>query len=132
MEKKWWLKYAGSFSVDPGKKSVAESLSSAASLLNEPGNLLIFYPQGELESAYVRHIDFKDGLYEIATRTKGNCQLIWSSILTEYFEGYKPSVYFNLLDCGTNKDFDFEVLKRTINTHHLNAIKRNIRYTKED
>jgi len=132
MEKKWWLKYAGSFSVDPGKKSVAESLSYAASRLNEPGNLLIFYPQGELESAYVRHIDFKDGLYEIVTRTKGNCQLIWSSILTEYFEGYKPSVYFNLLDCGTNKDFDFEVLKRTINTHHLNAIKRNIRYTKED
>jgi hypothetical protein len=131
MEKKWWLKYAGSFSVDPGKRSVGESLNYAAKLLSEPGNVLIFYPQAELESMYVRHIDFKDGLYEIVTRTEGDCQIIWSSVLTEYFEGFKPSVYFNLLDCGTNKPFNFEALKKKINAHHLQSIKNNIRYTKE-
>jgi 1-acyl-sn-glycerol-3-phosphate acyltransferase len=131
MEKKWWLKYAGSFSVEPGKRSVNESLSYAAKLLSEPGNLLIFYPQGELESMYVRHIDFKEGLYEIISRTKGDCQLIWSSVLTEYFEGFKPSVYFDLLDCGDNKNFNFDALKNRINAHHLQSIKNNIRYTKE-
>jgi len=131
MEKKPWLKYSGSFSVEPGKRSVGESLNYAASILNKPGNVLIYYPQGELESAYIRHIDFKDGIYEIITRTTGNCQLIWCSVLTEYFESLKPSVYFNLLDCGTNKDFDFKKLKANINAHHLQAIKKNIRYTKE-
>ena len=131
MEKKPWLKYSGSFSVDPGKRSVEESLNYAASILSEPGNLLIYYPQGELESAYIRHIEFKDGIYEIITRTKGNCQLIWCSVLTEYFESLKPSVYFNLLDCGDNKDFDFERLKANVNAHHLQSIKNNIRYTKE-
>lgn len=131
MEKKPWLKYSGSFSVEPGKRSVDDSLNYAASILNEPGNLLIYYPQGELESAYIRHIDFKDGIYEIVTRTKGNCQLIWCSVLTEYFESLKPSVYFNLLDCGDNKHFDFEQLKANVNAHHLLSIKNNIRYTKE-
>jgi hypothetical protein len=100
-------------------------------LLNQPGNLLIFYPQAELESSYVRQIDFKDGLYEIVSRTKGDCQLIWCTVLTEYFEGFKPSVYFNLLDCGTNKDFDFEELKQKVNAFHLQSIKNNIRYTRE-
>jgi len=131
MEKNWWLKYSGSFSVEPGKRSVAESLDYAASLLNEPGNLLIYYPQGNLESAYIRHIEFKDGIYEIVTRTKGNCQLIWGSVLLEYFESTKQSVYFNLLDCGTNHDFDFEQLKENVNAHHLQSIKKNIRFTDE-
>jgi hypothetical protein len=131
MEKKWYLKYAGSFSVEPGKRSVNETLNYAAALLNEPGNLLIYYPQAELESMYIRHIDFKDGIYEIVTRTKGNCQLIWSSILFEYFESLKPSAYFNLLDCGTNRNFDFEALKQKVNEHHLASIKKNFRYTKE-
>jgi hypothetical protein len=50
MEKKWWLRHLGSFSVDPGKLSVNESLAYAAEILNEPGNLLLFFPQGNLES----------------------------------------------------------------------------------
>jgi len=131
MEKNWWLKYSGSFSVDPGKRTVSESLDYAASLLNEPGNILIYYPQGNLESQYIRHIEFKDGIYEIVTRTKGNCQLIWSSNLLEYFESTKPSTYFNLLDCGTNHEFDFKALKQKVNEHHLQAMKKNVRFTKE-
>jgi hypothetical protein len=92
---------------------------------------LIYYPQGNLESEYIRHIEFKDGIYEIVTRATGNCQLIWSSNLLEYFESTKPSTYFNLLDCGTNHDFDFEVLKQKVNEHHLQSMKKNVRFTKE-
>jgi len=131
MERNWFLQYSGSFSVEPGKRSVDETLDYAAALLAQPGNLLIYYPQGNLESAYIRHIEFKDGIYEIVTRTQGTCQLIWSSILMEYFESTKQSVYFNLLDCGTNHNFDFEELKKKVNGHHLASIEKNFRFTKE-
>ena len=131
MEKNWWLKYSGSFSVAPGTRSVDESLSYAAFLLNEPGNVLLYFPQGNLESSHIRYIEFKDGIYEIVNRTKGNCQLIWSSNILEYFESTKPSAYLNILDCGTNQNFDFEALKEKVNKHHLQAIKKNIRFTKE-
>jgi hypothetical protein len=92
---------------------------------------LLYFPQQDLESLNVRHIDFKDGIYEIITRTKGNCQLIWSSNLIEYFESTKPSAYLNLLDCGTNHDFDFEALKQKVNEHHLQSMKNNVRFTQE-
>jgi 1-acyl-sn-glycerol-3-phosphate acyltransferase len=131
MEKNWWLKYSGSFSVAPGTRSVDESLSYAAFLLNEPGNVLLYFPQGNLESSHIRYIEFKDGIYEIVNRTKGNCQLIWSSNILEYFESTKPSAYLNILDCGTNQNFDFEALKEKVNKYHLQAIKKNIRFTKE-
>lgn len=131
MEKKPWLKYTGSFSVEPGTRSVDETLNYAAELLNQPGNILLYFPQGNLESINIRHIEFKDGIYEIVYRIKGNCQLIWSSNLIEYFESTKPSTYFNLLDCGTNHDFDFEALKKKVNEHHLQAMKKNVRFTEE-
>ena len=131
MEKKPWLKYFGSFSVAPGTRSIDESLDYAASILNEPGNILVYYPQGNLESIHIRHILFKDGVYEIVTRTQGDCQLIWTSNLIEYFESLKPSLYFNLLDCGTNKGFDFEDLKTKINRFHLQSMKKLVRFTDE-
>lgn len=131
MEKKPWLKYWGSFSVEPGRWSIKQSLEYAAELLHTPGNILLFFPQAELESQHIRYIDFKDGIGEIVNRINGDCQLIWSSNLTEYFESLKPSAYFNVLDCGTNHTFDFEVLKQNVNTHHLQSMKKLVRFTKE-
>jgi hypothetical protein len=131
MEKNWWLKYCGSFSVEPGKRSVNESLDYAAEILNTPGNILLFFPQGNLESQHIRSIEFKDGIYEIVNRIKGTCQLIWSSNILEYFESTKPSAYCSLLDCGTNHEFDFERLKQTVNDHHLRAMRKMVRFTDE-
>jgi hypothetical protein len=126
-----WLRYIGSFSVDPGKRSIKESFAYAAEVLSEPGNLLLYYPQGNLESNHIRHIHFEEGIREIIPQIKGKCQLIWASSILEYFESTKPSMYFHVLDCGTGDDFDFEELKEKVNLHHRKAIESHIRYTKE-
>lgn len=131
LQKNPWLRYFGCFSIVPNSKSSAESLAFAAEILNKPGNILIMFPQGNLESIYVREIVVKDGINEILKRVKGKCQLIWSSNLIEYFESLKPSVYFKMLDCGTNTDFNFENLKADINTHHQQAIQKQFRFTEE-
>jgi hypothetical protein len=131
MEKHWWLKYIGAFSISPGPRSVEKSLTFAAETLSAPGNLLLFFPQGNLESSHVRHIEFQEGVATIVPKIQGDCQLLWCSILTEYFESLKPSVYFNLLSCGTNHEFDFEALKQKVNDFHVNAIKKNFRFTEE-
>ncbi len=131
MEKNWWLKYLGSFSVQPGAWSVGESLAYAAEKLNEPGNVLLYYPQGNLESNYIRHIELKDGIAGIVQQIKGKCQLLWSSNLLEYFESTRPSVYYNLLDCGEAANFNFDALKQQVNDFHLKSIKNNFRFTQE-
>lgn len=131
MEINWWLRYLGSFSVEPGKLSVNESLAYAAEILSDPGNLLLFFPQGNLESCHIRTMEFQDGIVEIVPQIKGKCQLLWSSNIIEYFESIRPSVYFNMLDCGTSEDFDFERLQNEVNKHHKRSIKQNFRFTKE-
>jgi hypothetical protein len=132
MQKNRWLRYCGSFSVEPGKVSIRESFAYAAEQLAEPGNLLLFFPQGNLESCHIRSIKFQEGIAEIIPLIKGNCQIIWTSNIIEYFESLSPSVYFNMLDCGTNHNFDFDTLKQQVNRHHLQSIKQNIRFTDEE
>jgi hypothetical protein len=127
-----WLKYFGCFSISPGTASVNESLDYLAQLLSQPGNVVLMYPQGNLESNHVRKMVLKDGISYFIPQIKGDCQLLWSSNLIEYFESLKPSVYFHMLDCGTNHDFDFEEFNAAINTHHHAAIKKQFRFTSED
>lgn len=131
MEKNWWLRYIGGFSIDPGKRSIDESIDYAIDVLSKPGSVLLFYPQAKLESIYIRHIHFEEGINQIVPKINGKCQLIWSSNLIEYFESTNPSLDYNLLDCGTNEDYDFELLKQKVNQHHLASIKKNFRFTTE-
>lgn len=131
LQKNWWLRYSGAFSVSPGKSSVSESLAYAQEILNVPGNILLMYPQGNLESIYVRHINLKEGILEIIPGVKGKCQLIWCTTLIDYFESLKPSIYFNVLPCGTNETFNFSDLSGQINEFHQSAIKSQFRFTRE-
>lgn len=131
MQKNKWLQHVGCFSVDPGRRSIQESFNYAAEVLSTPGNLLLFYPQGNLESHHITHIHFEDGLKEIVPLIKGPCQLIWCSNIIEFFESTKPSIHYNMLDCGTNKDFDFDALKSKVNTFHLNTLNKYVRFTQQ-
>ena len=131
MLKKKYLRYLGSFSIEPGRRSITESFDYAGEVLSTPGNLLLYYPQGELESCYVRHIVFDQGLNEIIPRIKGNCQLIWVSGFAECFESLQTSLYSYMLDCGTNHDYNYEDLKAKVNKHHKNSMFKQVRFTVE-
>ena len=132
LEQHKWLTRLGCFSIAPGTATVGESLDYAAALLDVPGNIFLMYPQGKLESSHVRNIRIKPGISEIMGRVKGNCQILWSSNLIEYFESLKPSVYFHVLDCGTNHNFNLELLTANINQHHKLAVQKQFRFTVED
>ena len=131
MEKNWWLRYIGCFSIDPGKRSIEETFAYTSEILAKPGNVVVIYPQGNMESTHIRTIHFGDGLNQIVPQIKGKCQLLWSSNILEYFESTKPSLQYNLLDCGTNEEYDFEALKEKVNLHHRTSIEKNFRFTEE-
>ncbi|MDQ7947773.1 MAG: lysophospholipid acyltransferase family protein [Pedobacter sp.] len=125
-----WLTRLGCFSVAPGSESLTASMDYIAEILDEPGNVLLIYPQGKLESNHVRDIRVQPGITGIIKRVTGNCQLLWSSNFIDYFESLKPSVYFNMLDCGSAKDFDYRDFALKINDHHKAAMKKQFRFTK--
>ncbi len=126
LEQRKWLGFMGGFSIDRKSKDVITSLNYAASLLAAPSNLVTVFPQGELVSNHTTDITIERGVGHIIKKIKGNCQIIYYSAFIEYFESLKPSVYFHLVDCGTNHNFNFEHLQQQIKQHHQQALKNQV------
>src|SRR3569832_241975 len=126
LQKRMFFNRVGGFSINRKSKEVVESLQYTAKLLEDPNNLVAVFPQGALESNHIDEINIERGIDYIVKKIKGDCQIIYYSAFIEYFKSLKPSIYFHLLNCGTNRDFDFERLKARINDHHKKASKEQV------
>ena len=129
LQKNKWITRFGGFSIAPGTASAKESLAYAAEILSETGNVLFLFPQGRIESNHASKMVLKSGIADIVPEIKGDCQILWSSNLVDYYESISPSIYCHMLDCGTNHSFSFSELCKRIDAHHLNAIKKQIRFS---
>lgn len=126
LQKRMFFNLLGGFSINRQSKEVVQSLQYAASLLENPENLVTVFPQGQLVSNHSEDIDIERGISYIVKKIKGNCQIIYYSAFIEYFESLKPSVYIHFLNCGTNHDFDYERVKKMISEHHKKALKEQV------
>lgn len=86
------LRYAGAFSVSKNSRDMLGSLNYAAELLNEPGNLLLMFPQGKLYSNFVNRVNFEQGLLKVMQKAEGKFQLLFAATFIQYFKHKKPSV----------------------------------------
>ena len=92
------LSKAGAFSVDKKKRSVVESIDFCISLLDDPSNILLFYPQGEIQSSYHYPVKFETGLLKILQGTDSEFQMIFLVVLTDYFSNKRPVLTMNLIE----------------------------------
>jgi 1-acyl-sn-glycerol-3-phosphate acyltransferase len=121
-----WATHCGAFSINRGSREIIGSLQYAADILNDPKNLVIIFPQGELISNHITEIKVEKGMERLIKNIKGPCHIIYNCALVEYFESLKPSVYFHLLDCGVAGETPFEELVAKINTFHQQALKAQV------
>ncbi len=84
------LKYIGCFSVNKKSRNVIESLNYAASILNNPANMLGIFPQGEVFSSHLNTIHFEKGLEKIVTKTEKPFRVIFAAALLDYLDNFKP------------------------------------------
>ncbi|WP_461448980.1 1-acyl-sn-glycerol-3-phosphate acyltransferase [Mucilaginibacter sp.] len=91
MRKERFLKYGGAFSVGKQPKEIIEALNFASNLLNEPGNLVLIYPQGKLYSNFVEQVRLKKGALHIIKQTKADFQLVFAATFVQYFKHKKPT-----------------------------------------
>jgi len=127
MEKHKWLQNLGCFSIEPGKISALESMQYAIQVLNTPGNILLIFPQGKLESSHIRNIEMEKGLAYLMKKTQSPYQIIWNSNITEYFESINPTLYMKLYDLGPGEEIHFEDLKPKIDAFHQKSLDSLIR-----
>lgn len=127
LEKRWLFNYFGGFSIEKGSREMVRSLQYAAGLLNDPENLVVVFPQGELISNHATAVTIERGIDRLIKNIKGPCQVVYSCVLIDYFESLKPSAYIHLFDCGAASEIAFDDLVNKINTYHQHALLAQVK-----
>ncbi|MBU1373554.1 MAG: lysophospholipid acyltransferase family protein [Bacteroidetes bacterium] len=123
-EKVKFLKYLGAFSIQKNAKSLVESLDYAGKLLDNPANLVLIFPQGELYSSHSAAIQFEKGVSRIIAASKKQFQYIFAAVLTDYFDRRKPSIKAYLEHWEAKEYNSLQVIKSAYNKHYEQAIKQ--------
>lgn len=104
LQSRMFLSRIGAFSIQPGSKSVIESLAYSVDLCKKSENIVAIFPQGEIESAYTSHLRFEKGLRFILNRSASQLQLVFVASLVDYYSHPKPSLTIAMeeyVDWGT-------------------------------
>ncbi|MCD8742550.1 lysophospholipid acyltransferase family protein [Mucilaginibacter roseus] len=126
LRKRMLFNLFGGFSIEKGSREMIKSLQYAAGLLNDPENLVVVFPQGELISNHATEIEIGNGIERLIKNIKGPCQIVYSCVLIDYFESLKPSAFIHLFDCGVAGELPFEQLVSNINACHKQALANQI------
>ena len=90
------LNNGGCFSVKKNSREILESLQYSVDLLSDKQNIMLLFPQGELQSMHTDYFAFEAGLDYILKKRKNEIDIIFNVNLVDYFSFKKPglSIYF--------------------------------------
>jgi Acyltransferase len=95
LKKRILLRYAGSYSVNPGDRSVIESIHYTLEVLEQPKNMAVLFPQGKIESMQSGNIVFEKGAMRIIQQVSYECCILMCVATVEYGSYRKPSVWLH-------------------------------------
>ncbi|TAJ09174.1 hypothetical protein DMA11_20585 [Marinilabiliaceae bacterium JC017] len=102
LRKYWLLQYAGGFSIKKGSRSALETIKHTTDLLQDSHNLVLLFPQGEIQSMHPIRFQFKKGVETILRRTNKPVQILFIANLVEYFSHPRPTLFMYLKEYQTD------------------------------
>ena len=114
----------GAFSINPGSRSVLESVKYATEILASSDNMLALFPEGELKSQYEQDILFRKGWFRILKYAPGPVQVIFMANVTDYFSHRKPTLYTYIEEYPYTDSFVFDKLSSDYNAFYQRTLKQ--------
>lgn len=90
LRKHWFFKYTGGFSIKPGSRSVIESLAYTRELLAQPGNLVLIFPTGSIQSMHQPNHPYQPGINQVLTSKHRDFDVLLVACLVDYFSSPRP------------------------------------------
>lgn len=126
LKKYMFFNKSGGYSIKKGSRSIVETLEYTVQLLTDKGNMVLLFPQGEIQSLYTRYIRFESGIGHIMKKVKNEIQIILLVSLVDYFSSPKPGLYLYVKEY-TGSDFQTENLEKEYNHFYNYCISENLR-----
>lgn len=114
----------GGYSIKKHSRTVIETLDYTARLLADKNNLVLLFPQGEIQSLYTFPIIFEKGIEYIMKKVHGKIHLIFLVNLVDYFSNSKPVIYMYLKEYNGN-NYSTEELEKEYNSFYSVCISDN-------
>jgi 1-acyl-sn-glycerol-3-phosphate acyltransferase len=123
LKKYWYFNHCGGFSVRKNSREILTSLAYSRELLQNPDNLVLIFPQGEIQSIHRQHFRFEKGIGKIAAGMESKIQLMMVVFLTDYFSSPKPGLYIYFSEFREEK-FDLEAMESAYNRFYTECLYR--------
>lgn len=125
MHEKQLLEYkffnqTGGFSINNQYRHIIDSINYSSSILEDKNNLLVIYPQGEINSIYQSNFIFKRGIEKIIKQKY--ITLLFSANLIDYFSNSKPSVFIYLEEY--HGDYNLRDIENAYNDFYKSSIEK--------
>jgi 1-acyl-sn-glycerol-3-phosphate acyltransferase len=92
LRKHWYFNLTGGFSVRKSSRSLLESITYARELLQNPNNMVLMFPQGDIQSMHEQNIIFQKGIERILEKSDHTVQLLMIANITDYFSHPKAQL----------------------------------------
>jgi 1-acyl-sn-glycerol-3-phosphate acyltransferase len=99
LRKYWFFNYTGGFSVNKKSRNVLETIQYTRKVLSDNKNMVLLFPQGEIQSMHNQNIEFENGLERILKDKEGKVQIVFLANLVDNFSDRKPGIYFYIEEC---------------------------------
>ncbi|MFO7867773.1 MAG: 1-acyl-sn-glycerol-3-phosphate acyltransferase [Bacteroidales bacterium] len=123
LQRFWFFKYTGGFSVQKGKKSLLETLSYASSILQNRDNMLLLFPQGYIQSMHTNFFEFNRGVEKIISQQcPDSCKIVFVANFIDYLSVAKPSVYI-YTSIYTDTDFSYTSIEKAYTDFYNQSLR---------
>lgn len=118
------LNQCGCFSVKKNSRNIIESLNYGKEILSNSGNLLLIFPQGEIQSMHTESIKFGSGPGFLLKELGSRVNIVFNVNLVDYFSKRKPamSIYFKAL--SSDLFVDTPTLEKQYNQFYTRCIEQ--------
>ena len=105
LKRYWFFKKLGSYSIDLNdNRKMITSLKYTLDLMLNPENMIIIYPQGEIQPYEQRPINFKEGINFLAKKSKIDFQIMPIAFKIHYTNQKLPIIYAQFGKLLNSKD----------------------------
>lgn len=123
LKKYWFFNYTGAFSINKKSRNMIESLNYYRDLLDNKKNMVLIFPQGEIQSMHNQKFTFEKGLERILKNKEGKIQIVFLANLPDYFSNPKPGLFQHFKEYG-ELNFSLDSIQEAYTGFYIECIEK--------
>ncbi|MFP4288559.1 MAG: 1-acyl-sn-glycerol-3-phosphate acyltransferase [Bacteroidales bacterium] len=124
LKKNRFLSRLGAFSIKRKTRSALDSIHYARQILTSTSNLLLLFPQGEIQSQYKFPFVFEQGWQKILKDIHHPIQIVMVCNVIDYFSHQKPTLFQYLYSPDQNTELTCATIEKMYNNFYQQSISQ--------